>query len=91
MLLKFKKWSKTESRGNLWTWLFLMLLTIINGFFANQSMGRIMIISLGIFTSIKVLLVCYQYMELKKAHKAWMFIILGILFVYSTAVIYFYA
>ncbi len=54
------------------TWILLMVLTI-GAFFLSKQFNFVYLI-LGLFTA-KFLFVAFQFMELKKAHTFWKFII----------------
>ncbi len=75
------------SKNNLFTWSILVLLTIAGFSFAGQSGWMATLLFLCIATFVKVFLVAFQYMELKKAHPAWMLMVVFVLVVYVGVVI----
>ncbi len=75
---------------NLWTCGILILLTFTSYLLSNQVMRTAFVYILTLLTMLKVLLVAFQYMELKKAHRAWLSIILVVLVVYGGVIISLY-
>jgi hypothetical protein len=60
---------------NILTWAALMILTTMSYLFSERNGGSTVLAIILLFTFVKIALVAWQYMELKKAHKAWMLIL----------------
>ena len=56
------------AKNNFTILVLLILLTSASFFFSSESGGKLAILLLTLFTILKVFLVAFQFMELKKAH-----------------------
>ena len=75
---------------NFITWAILVVLSSAGYFFSAQSRPGIFLRIMVLLTTVKVFLVAYQYMELKKAHRAWPGILLFILVLYAGGLLLLY-
>ncbi|MCF8247198.1 MAG: cytochrome C oxidase subunit IV family protein [Saprospiraceae bacterium] len=74
---------KHYEKYNRWAWALLVLLTAVSGFVAFGQEGKTaLVLILGISACAKVLVVVCQFMEMKKAHGAWLVLIGLILLAY---------
>ncbi len=73
--------------NNLLVFISLVLLTMGSFFFSEQSEEVSNVKLLLLFASIKVFLVAFYFMELKKAHLGWIIIACLILIVFSGFII----
>ncbi len=79
---------KHDAKHNRWALALLVLLTAVSGFVASGLIGKtVLVVMLGIATSTKVLVVVCQYMELKKAHGAWL-VLVGLILVAYLALLF---
>ena len=75
------------TKGNFLTWSILVLLTL-SGYYAAGHLGaKVLAPLLCVSAAAKVLLVGFQFMELKKAHAAWRGLLLLILVLYMGLVL----
>ena len=72
---------------NFWTWAALILLTISSYLFSERNGGVTVLVMLLLFTLLKIGLVAFQFMELKKAHAAWILMLGFVITVYAGIVI----
>lgn len=72
---------------NFLTWALLMILTTASYLFSERDGGVTVLIVLLLFTVIKIGLVAFQFMELKKAHVAWIWMLGFVITVYGGIVI----
>lgn len=73
--------------NNLWIFISLVILTLSSYFFSELSGETIRVELLLLFASLKVFLVAFYFMELKKAHFAWV-IIMGLVLIVFTGSIF---
>lgn len=64
----------------------LIILTVLTAFLSNNNTSKIITIVILLISSIKFLVVTFQFMELKKANSAWkvslslfLFVLIGII------------
>ncbi|HFA49965.1 MAG TPA: hypothetical protein ENJ95_13235 [Bacteroidetes bacterium] len=76
---------------NILTWGGLVLLTSASYFFSDSNGAKYSLYIIIILTLVKVFLVALQYMEMKKANRAWLFILAFVLVVYAGSVIALYS
>ncbi|KIX20350.1 hypothetical protein SY27_14650 [Flavobacterium sp. 316] len=64
----------------------LIILTVLTAFLSNNNTSKIITIAILLISSIKFLVVTFQFMELKKANSAWkvslslfLFVLIGII------------
>ena len=72
---------------NFWTWAVLILLTTASYLFSERNGGATVLVMLLLFTVVKIGLVAFQFMELKKAHAAWILMLGFVIAVYGVIVI----
>jgi hypothetical protein len=72
---------------NFWTWVLLILLTTASYLFSERNGAITVLVMLLLFTVVKIGLVAFQFMELKKAHVAWIMMLGFVIAVYSVIVI----
>ncbi len=73
--------------NNLTIWAFLVVFTSSNYFLSQKFAEKSLLIALIIFTLVKVFLVVWQFMEMKKAHPAWLMMITLILIIFAGAIL----
>jgi len=72
---------------NFWTWAALILLTTASYLFSERNGGVAVVTFILLFTVIKVGLVAFQFMELKKANIAWICMLGFVIIVYGSIVL----
>ncbi|MCP4125162.1 MAG: hypothetical protein GY751_25800 [Bacteroidetes bacterium] len=65
------------------TWIALLSITLFSFFISDRSAPHTALIFLVMLAVIKVILLTTQYMELKKAHVAWLSVVIIILSAYG--------
>ena len=69
------------------TWIVLVLITLFSFFISDRSGPHMALIFLVMLAIVKVILLTTQYMELKKAHFAWLSVVVIILSAYGIGTI----
>ncbi len=67
-------------------WAVLMLLTFITAFISKRAINDALLLIIGI-ADLKFILVTFEFMELKKAHILWKYLVLGFLTIFSSIVL----
>jgi heme/copper-type cytochrome/quinol oxidase subunit 4 len=76
---------KDSSKYNVFALALLVLLTAASGLVAFGQNGRTaLVLLLSVAACAKVLLVFWQFMEMKKSHRAWL-VLLGVVLLFFTA------
>lgn len=79
---------KDSSKYNVFTLALLVLLTASSGLMAaGEKTGFVLALTLAIAACVKVLLVVWQFMEMKRAHRAWLILLGVVLLVYLGLVV----
>ena len=82
---------KHSINHNFWAWAVLVLLTASTGLIAfSLNASAVLALVMITFASVKVLLVAWQFMELKAAHRAWLAILAVVLSIYGGIVMVLY-
>ena len=74
---------KKMRNKNIIIWIALLALTSVNYFLPGYLSENGLMMLIILLTITKVMLVAYQFMELKKAHAAWVFMLFFILVLYG--------
>ncbi len=74
---------KDSAKYNLIAFVLLLLLTATSGLLASgQAAGMALVLPLALAACVKVSLVVWQFMEMKKAHRAWLVLVGVVLMVF---------
>ncbi len=74
---------KDSSKHNVFALALLVLLTASSGLMASgKTAGFVLALTLAIAACVKVLLVVWQFMEMRSAHRAWLALVGVVLLVY---------
>jgi len=74
------------NKSNTITWLILLILTVIAGVISKTTISYIVPLIL-LFAVLKFIGVAFNFMEMKKANKAWQILLLGYLGVFITVIL----
>jgi hypothetical protein len=79
---------KYSTKYNVFTLALLVLLTLATGLVASgHRSGTALVLPLALAACMKVLLVCWQFMEMKGAHRAWLALVGVVLLVFFGLVV----
>ena len=73
-------------KKDIYTLIALVLLTITTALFSHTKGLKLIGFIILALSGIKFLLVAFQFMELKKAHKLWKILLVGLLVIFISAV-----
>jgi len=74
------------NKSNIITWIILLILTVIAGVISKTAISYIVPLIL-IFAVLKFIGVAFNFMEMKKANRAWKILLLGYLCVFVSVIL----